>query len=289
MPACPSCRRPVALSRPSCLYCGASLSEELLPLGNPVEPSPTERVLVVLGLEGVTAERLSGALDLQPYDAALRLRRKGFLLLAVREPDLAGAEAARLEGEGLTVFLLPEAEVRAASSPVVALRGRLIGTSLDLKGDTGRILLEREDLLLVVQGPITRVRQTSEEWKKVASGALDAGLRIHLHRRSDPRPVELDPGDFECGETPVAGSTLLEMTRWLDASAAGTPRDDGFRLEAPALGPEAEGALGVTQIALAPKTQRGRNKARPPVLDNLRQFRFYSAWRGALERRLRGG
>jgi hypothetical protein len=66
------------------------------------------------------------------------------------------------------------------------------------------------------------------------------------------------------------------------------PTDDHFRRLPPALGaasPEAGGALGA---AAGLSGARGRHKDAPQILDNLAQFRRYSAWRGAVERRRRG-
>ena len=60
------------------------------------------------------------------------------------------------------------------------------------------------------------------------------------------------------------------------------PVDDGFRRISPALAPAAPAAGAAARLEDALRT----SAARPPaILDNLAQFRFYSAWRGAVERR----
>jgi hypothetical protein len=91
----------------------------------------------------------------------------------------------------------------------------------------------------------------------------EEGFRVHFHRYSDPRPVEIDAANFEFGFT-VTGSTRLEIDAWVEALAPDVPCDDGFRLLPP--GGEGESV----------------------VLDNAAQFLFYSAWRAALQRRRAG-
>jgi hypothetical protein len=59
--------------------------------------------------------------------------------------------------------------------------------------------------------------------------------------------------------------------------------DDGFRWLPPALAPAAPGAHGGTRPGLPAPTGRGAREG-ALVLDNLAQFRFYSAWRAAVER-----
>jgi hypothetical protein len=60
--------------------------------------------------------------------------------------------------------------------------------------------------------------------------------------------------------------------------------DDEFRRLPPALAPAAPsgGALGMVETLRAPRASDA-----PLVLDNLAQFRFYSAWRGLVERQRR--
>jgi hypothetical protein len=82
----------------------------------------------------------------------------------------------------------------------------------------------------------------------------------------------------------VIAPSLVVLSEWLKALAAHVPVDDDFRRLPPALGPEevAPGALGMVE-ALRPPRADGA----PLVLDNLAQFRFYSAWRAIVERRKR--
>ena len=100
--------------------------------------------------------------------------------------------------------------------------------------------------------------------------------------------MEIDAGSFEFGFA-ATGSARLELDAWVEEVASGAPSDDAFRRLPPALGPaepEAKGALSAaSSLGLA---SRGRETGRdggPIVLDNVEQFRFYSGWRAAVERR----
>jgi hypothetical protein len=144
---------------------------------------------------------------------------------------------------------------------------------------------------LVVRGPIVREYQPLAEVgrnqiKLPGTATLEAGYRIHLHRRGDPRPVELDPAAFSFPKDP--GSSLLQLLDWVRAAAAGATVDDGFRREPPALAPARPPAAGDSGSSLLVRGSRGGSGGPPLVLDNLEQFRFYSGWRAAVARRLFG-
>ncbi len=111
---------------------------------------------------------------------------------------------------------------------------------------------------------------------------------MHLHRRHEPRAVEIDAFAFEFGVS-VSGSARLELDAWVGEIAPDATVDDGFRRLPPALGPagaEPRGALAAAgSLALATRGRRGGGDETPVVLDNVEQFRFYSGWRAAVERR----
>jgi hypothetical protein len=141
-----------------------------------------------------------------------------------------------------------------------------------------------DDLLAVVEGPIARERQAGGEVRRVRSARPEPGFRIHLHRRSELPPVELDPEAFSFGPG-VQGSALLRLNEWVGLLARGRPRDEGFRHLPPALGAAETSSedAGTAVRALGSGGARPRKEAL--LLDNVAQFRFYSAWRGTLERR----
>jgi len=290
---CPSCRRPVALARATCLYCGAALPPEGRSAAPPTSPAPPEgtpdgegRLLVVLDLAGVSPDTLTRALDLPAYDAGLLLRRGGLHLHRVVEGDAARAEAGRLEAEGVAVLLVPEAEARVR--PLRAVGGERGEGVLVLRTQEGPLTLRRGDVRLVVRGVITREYQPSSKRRRVDTARLEEGYRVHLHRRQDPRAVEIDATAFEFGFA-VTGSARLELDAWVEEIAPGALIDDGFRRLPPALGPagaEPGGALAAAgSLDLAARGRRSGRDERPLVLDNVEQFRFFSGWRAAAERR----
>jgi hypothetical protein len=240
---------------------------------------------------GVTpAEGLARALNLSAYEAGLLARRGGFHLHRIVGAELAEDEARRLRSDGLEVELLPESEVR--SQPLRAVGGERHAAHLELRTEDGPLTLRREDVFLVVRGPIARQYQPTYRKRRVDVAALDEGFRVHFHRRSHHRPVEIDPVNFEFGFA-VSGSTRLEIEAWVQSVASGVPCDDGFRRLPPAFGvaqPEPKGPLAVASSLS--RTRRGGEtpgEGESVVLDNAAQFAFYSVWRGALERRRLAG
>jgi hypothetical protein len=297
--SCPSCRRPVALARATCLYCGATLPPgstspvaSAAPLKDTAEPvrSPAgawdgTRLVMVLDVAGVPAEALARALGVPPYEAGLLVKRGGLHLHRVLESDAAGTEAGRLRASGLAVFLVPEAEVRLR--PLRAVGGERGFGVIALRTEEGPLTLRRGDVGLVVRGAITREYQPSSRRRRVSTARLEPGYRVHLHRRHEPRPLEIDALAFEFGFA-VTGSSRLEVDAWVEEVVPDAV-DDGFRRLPPALGvaaAEPRGALAAAGSLRPPTSggRRGRDEA-PVVLDNVEQFRFYSGWRAAVERR----
>ncbi len=300
----------MAAAGPRCLYCGGTLPPELVAeaararaaleaqwaregapaLAAPADVSaagpapaaaaaPIARTLLVLELDSAPTEAVASALGLSRFEAGLRVRRGGPHLHRILPTAEAGTEATRLRAQGLLVREIPEDEVRRVE-PVGATRGGVEGPALVLGTPANRLRLEAPDVLLIVRGAITREYQTAAAGKRLRVASLDPGYRIHLHRRADPRPVELDPAAFDFG--PGAGSgALLQLNAWLEELFPAAPHDDSCRLAIPALAPAAPAAGSEAADALA---RRHRPPARP-VLDNLAQFRFHSAWHAAAQRR----
>ncbi len=305
MADCPACRRPMAMARATCVYCGAKLPVEAgeaarraamaTPSAPPTAATAT-RLLVILDLGATTQEAVASALGLSVFEAGQRRKRGGLQLHRIAEEGRAMGEAAALRAAGLEVVLVPEKEAR--TPPLPALGGAAEAGGLRLRTREGDLLVRSEDLRLVVRGPIAREYQPSLQIRSVRSASLDGGYRIHLHRRADPRPVELDPGNFEFGFA-VTGSSLLELLGWIGAVAPAVPVDDEFRRLPPELSPAATPTFGVMAAAAGlSRPDRGQHNDRPrpivggvgadeppAVLDNLAQFRFYSGWRAAVPRR----
>lgn len=284
----------MALARGSCLYCGAALdagqvaaavaSAAAALAGPAAEPGP-ERHLLVLAVDGATREALASALGLSAFEAEQRLRRGGHQLHRIAEAGASAAEADRLRSCGLSAVIVPEAEARAAARPRVALGGTWERDALTLRFESGAGRVRGGDLLLVVRGPIARAQEPSERLERVRLTTPEDGHRIHLHLRDEREPLELDPEAFEFGTEQGAGSSLVKLLGWVSELARGVPVDEGFARLTPALGPAtpATGAVAGAALAMA-GSGRGRRKE-PALFDNLAQFRFYSGWRAAVERR----
>jgi len=303
MADCPACRRPMAMARATCVYCGAPLPQPAGAAARPDAPATAaapaqaaSRLLVILDLGAATEGAVASALGLSLFEAGQRRKRGGLQLHRIVEEVRAREEAKALRAAGLEVVLVPEDEAR--TPPLHALGGGPEAGGLRLRTRDGDLLLGSEDLRLVVRGPIAREYQPSLQIRTVRTASLDGGYRIHLHRRADPRPVELDPGNFEFGFT-VTGSSLLELLGWIGAGAPAVPVDDEFRRLPPELSPAAAPTFGVmAATAGLSRPDRGKPDFRTravlggsggdepaAVLDNVAQFRFYSGWRAAVERR----
>jgi hypothetical protein len=259
-----------------------------LPAAGAADGSP--RSLVILDLEGASPGSLADALDLPSYETALLVRRGGFHLHRVLDVAAAEAEAERLGTHGVRFVLVPEAEARVR--PLRALGGERGQGALSLRTEDGDVALHRGSLLLVVQGPITREYQPSARRRRVDTARLDEGYRVHLHLREPtgpPRPLELDAATFEFGPA-LKGSGRIELDIWVEEIAGDAPCDGGFRRLPPALGPaepEPKGAVAAAGTLGLSSRQKGMGRDEGPlVLDNAAQFRFYSGWRAAVQRRL---
>jgi hypothetical protein len=231
------------------------------------------------------ASQLAAALGVSRFVAEQQLRRGGWHLHRATEPDEAGLEAGRLAAAGVTVRVLPGDDVAAAAQPRLALGGRREPGRLRLRSSGGDVTVAEGDLLLIVRGPVAREYLAEPSTRRRPRGVgLDDGYRIHLHLRSDRRPIELDPASFDFG-SPEIGSSLVRLTEWVAAVRRGAAEDDRFRYLAPALAPAAA-VPGLVSAAGALRARRpaGRGDGERVVLDNVAQFRFYSAWRGVLER-----
>lgn len=297
MESCPRCGRTVPTTRPTCLYCGAPLPD---PDGSsrhsrdgtdPQNEAPpeTNRSLVILDPSGQEPDRLAAGLGCTLLDAWQLTRRGSYHLLKIATEAEAVEEQARLGGASLPVILVPESEVLASSRPACVLGGSATEGGLALRTAEGVAAIVAAEVLLVVHGPIARQYQTSWEVKRVRSAGLEEGYRFHLHLKSSRRPLEMDPGAFEFGMLVLPVSSLLQLMTWVTSLGTGVPVDDTFRRLPPALGPAQHALPGIVGAARSLSRSASRGEETPLVLDNVPQFRFYSSWRAAVERRAAPG
>jgi hypothetical protein len=292
---CVACGRPIASALPRCLYCGATLPENAPP---PAELPDSGADRVVLVVDTTAGERvLVEALGLSLAEAALRSRRGRHQLHRILSANEAESEARRLAERGVIVILLAEAEVRQASHPRTARGGDLETGTFWLASRAQTVRLDAAEVLTIVWGPIRRELARRDPGplrtqRLAPGGRLQEGEVFHVHVRSDPRPLEIEPSSFEFSEARGGlESSRLRIQRALEALVPGVPIDRSFGTEVPALGVSQESAPepSSTLDGLRAKTDP-HSSQRPTVvaLDNLAQFRFHSAWRGLLARRLAG-
>lgn len=282
----------MAVTRATCLYCGAPLPAAVVvaaaPAAREAPPVDDPRTLVAADLGGADVDRVARALGLLAYDAAQRVRRPGWQLLRVGAP-LEGDAASELRAAGARLVELPAAEARAGQVPEAVIGGAWRDGRLHLRLEDGATQVAPGELLLVVQGEITReIGGAAEPRRRISSAVPEAGRRLHLHRHDGPRPLEIDPQDFEFGhDARPPGPPLALLLGWCAELRPSAGLDDGFRHVTPALAPSQPGPRSAA-VALGRGAERPRAKT-PERLDNLEQFRFHSAWRAAVERRLARG
>jgi hypothetical protein len=224
---------------------------------------------------------------------ALQRRRRYLLHRILPEAEMA-ADVARLTAQGVNLIALSESVVRVAAQPLLATGGNPEAGVFSLEGGGDTRTLTASDVLLVVWGAIRRealseTTRSMRDLRRIPATRTTESELCHIHTRSSLRPLELDPNAFIFTETRAgAASTLLRVRAAVAGLARATEIDRGFAQEAPALGVSSApqraslaGAFGEGRDAV------GQRKA-PVFLDNVAQFRFYSAWRGIVARRAAG-
>ena len=180
---------------------------------------------------------------------------------------------------------------RRRSGRTAARPGRRAGQRRSRAADRGGALafVAARTLLLVVRGPIAREYQPITGGGASTPPSLEEGYRVHLHRRCrlsrrGDRRRELRVrlrrhrlGPPRARRLGGRGRGGRPARRRLPPTAA---RPRPRRARAPgALSPPSAPSAAPSGAATPPA------RASACVLDNVAQFRFYSAWRAALERR----
>ena len=147
--------------------------------------------------------------------------------------------------------------------------------------------LRPAEITLIVSAPIRRQRVKDQVSARARAETRqeDAWL-VHLHLRGEARPLEIDPLRT-AWEGPGAASAYMRTLEFARRLAASVPHDEAFRNIVPALSPGVDPLRDLDALGSVPK--RNDKEGKVVVLDNVAQFREYSAWRGALEGMLREG
>src|SRR6266536_236002 len=95
MPECPACRRPVAMVRATCVYCGAALpaaaveeaakGAEAVAATPPAGALPAPRFVLIIDLDSGTEDEVAAALGISRFEAGQRQRRGGLQLFRIGE------------------------------------------------------------------------------------------------------------------------------------------------------------------------------------------------------------
>ena len=143
------------------------------------------------------------------------MRRHGYQLFRVLPVHEGETLVAELRRQGLSLESI-RARGRGGSPSSGCARRRLgRGTLVLADGDT--LSVSCEDLLIACHGRIHREREArlfTANPRGRSTAVLEEEHRIHLHRRDNPRPLEIDPGAFEfadAGAVPL--SSLLRLAR----------------------------------------------------------------------------
>ena len=306
---CPACARPIAMARARCVYCGAALpaealeeatraaqkvlqSTDLASLGAVSQGfgrEPAARRYVVLDTSAAPVDVIAEACSVSAWEARQWQAASRYRLIKVStEPENGPLESA-LREKGLDPIVLPEAVVMRSRSPVllesidpVADPPRCTFRDLPEAAPSRREMRPAE-LTLIVSAPIKRQRLKDQVPARAEARLEDAWL-VHLHLKGEPRPLEIDPlrTVYEGAGLASAYMSTLEFVRRMAAHA---PHDEAFRNIVPALSPGLDPLRDLDVLGAGAKKKDKEPKV--VMLDNVAQFREYSAWRGALEAAVR--
>ena len=305
---CPACARPIAMARANCVYCGAALSAEGLQAaalaaqkilqtkslanleavakGSGHEQPP--RRYVVIDTTASAVEAIAEACGVSAWAARQWQAASRYRLIRVSDEPADGPLEVGLKAKGLRVLVVSDQTVMRARNPISL-------ESIDPFADPAQCTLREDpeappmrkplreqDLALIVTATIKREKVKDQTSPRVPKDTrLDDAWLVHLHLKGEDRPWEIDPlrTAYEGAGLASAYMRTLELVRRLSAVA---PHDDAFKNVVPALSPGADPLSGFESFASAPKKKKS-NEPKVVVLDNVAQFREYSAWRGAIE------
>jgi hypothetical protein len=293
------------------MYCGAAIPEgvrlaaeesaarvassrglgELLRDGGADGAAAPPRLGVVIRAATADPAAIADAFALSAWEARQWLAKGSHRLVRVAPAEAARAEEKALRAAGLEAWVLTEDDMRSALEPWLVDEIDLTDATPALSGrparggETARRLIREEDVLIVVSGPIQRQRQRPNVTpKRPGLDRLDDGFRAHVHLRSSDAPIELDPRrvSIRGGTGAPAAVVVTDLAKRLGARRI----DDNFRFEVPVLSESDERPEEVVR-AEDRAAESARSGPRSTILDNARQFRSYSGWRGAVERQSR--
>lgn len=303
---CPACKRPVAVARAQCLYCGAPLSAEGLQEATQAArrvieskglahlevaarghgPDWRPRRYLVLDTASAPPEAIARACSVSLWDARQWQASSRYRLIRVTtDPPFSQMES-EAAASSVRLLSVSEEEVERLRTPILVetleVREDLLRLALrdDEEKPARRHDLEPAAIALIVSGPIRRERSKEPGSSKIRSdGRMEEVFLVHLHVRGETRPWEIHP--HRSGfEGPGLASAHMRMTLLVRRLSQTVPHDQDFKNLVPAFSPGEDPSADLKDFS-GPK-RRGK-EPKVVVLDNLPQFREYSAWRGAIE------
>ncbi len=295
------------MARKNCVYCGAALMAEVLEeaafaarrvlqtkslvdleaaasvLGRDRPP----RRYLVIDTKTASIESLAEACSVSVWEARQWQAASRYRLVKVSTEAADGPLESELRRKGLNLFVVSEERVARSRNPILLESVDPASTPAQCtlrdqpEGPSFRRELPEQHIALIVSASIKRERVKDQaSLRTLAATRLEDAWLIHVHLRGEPRPWEIDPRrtGYEGAVLASAHMRTLELVRRLSAIA---PHDEGFKNIVPAL------SLGVeppSELDSLKATRRSEGKEpNVVILDNVAQFREYSAWRGALE------
>jgi len=238
-------------------------------------------------------EILAEACSISIWEARQWQAASRYRLLKISSDDQDDRLVSQIRERGLDPIVIPGDVVARGRNPIPVESIDIWALPLqftlreDPEASPSRKELNETEIVLVVSAPIKRERQKEQRSRIRQDTRMEDAWLVHLHQRQEARPWEIDPRrtGYEGPGLASAHMRTLELVRRLSTQAG---FDDTFRNVVPALSPGEGPSSELTGL------QGGTAKARDQepktvVLDNVAQFREYSAWRGAIERMTPGG
>lgn len=295
------------MARTNCVYCGATLGAEVLEAAalaaqrvlqtksltdleaaaQGLGRDQPQRRYLVIDTRTASLESLAEACSVSVWEARQWQAASRYRLVKVSTEPADGPWESGLRGKGLDLFAVSEERVARSRNPILleSIDPASIPAQCTLRdqpeGPLSRRELPERDIALIVSASIKRERVKDQASLRTrAATRLEDAWLIHVHLRGEARPWEIDPRrtGYEGAVLASAHMRTLELVRRLSAIA---PHDEGFKNIVPAL------SLGVeppSELDSLKATRRSEGKGpKAVILDNVAQFREYSAWRGAIE------
>jgi hypothetical protein len=235
----------------------------------------------------VSVEILAEACSVSAWEARQWQTASRYRLVRVSSEPENGPLESGLKDKGLNLLVVPEETVARSRNPILLESIDISATPIqctfreDAEGPSSRRELSEPDVALIVSASIKRERVRDQISRRTRPDTrLEDAWLVHLHLKSEARPWEIDPRRIGYKGAGLASAHMrtLELVRRLSVNA---PHDEAFRNIVPALSPGVDDSSEA--IGLKTSGRPTGKEPKPVVLDNLAQFREYSAWRGAIE------